>query len=150
MSKPIKFENINVGDTLPAYKRKFTQEMVDTIMDLIGSVPNWYTDPKQARKVSEWEIEEEYLALPGIMTEIGVTDFMINWLGDPKPWYCGGGMEIKLIAPVQVHVKEGGEVIYKGKVIEKKEEEGKKIVVCEIYAEHRGVKVMKGTARVAF
>ncbi len=150
MATPINFENIKVGDELTPYKRRFTQEMVDTIMDIIGSVPNWYTDPKQARRVSEWEIEEEYLALPGIMTEIGVSDFMVNWLGDPKPWYCGGGLDIKLIAPVQVHVERGVEVTYKGKVIEKKEEQDKKIVICEIYAEHGGIRVMRGTARVVF
>jgi len=150
MPKPLAFDKIKVGDALTPYNRRFTQEMVDTIMDIIGSVPNWYTDPKQARKVSEWDIEEEYLALPGIMTEMGVTDFMINWLGDPKPWYFGGGMDIKLIAPVQVHVKKGVEVTYKGKVIEKKEEGDKKIVVCEIYAEHGGIRVMRGTARVVF
>jgi len=150
MSITLTYDDIKVGDQMSPYKRRFTQDMINTIMDLIGSVPNWYTDPKQARRVADWDIEEEYLALPGVLTEMGVTDFMINWLGNPKPWYFGGGLDIKLIAPVQVHIEKGAEVIYKGKVIDKKEEKDKKIVICEIYAEHNGLKVMKGTARVVF
>jgi len=150
MSEQLTFDEINVGDELTPYTRKFTQEMVNTIMDVIGSVPNWHTDPSQAKAVSDWNIQEESTALPGVMTEMGVSEFMVNWLGSPLPWYGGGGLEIRLIAPVQIHVERGGEVTYKGKVVDKKVDGDKKLVLCEIYGEHGGTKVMVGTARAAF
>jgi acyl dehydratase len=150
MSEKLTFDSINVGDEMPPYVRKYTQEMVNVIMDVIGSVPNWHVDPDQAKNVSDWDIKEDSTALPGVMTEMGISEFMINWLGSPLPWYCGGGLNIKLIAPVQIHVKDGGEITYKGKVTGKKEEDGKKIVECDIYGEHGGGKVMVGTARAVF
>jgi len=150
MSEKLTFDGINIGDEITPYTRLFTQEMVNVIMDVIGSVPNWHVDPSQANAVSDWDMKENSTALPGVMTEMGVSEFMVNWLGNPLPWYGGGGLEIRLVAPVQVHVEKGGEITYKGTVTDKKEENGKKFILCDIYGEHGGIKVMLGTARAAF
>lgn len=146
MGKALSFDKIKVGEEMTPYTRKFTQENVNTVMNIVGSVPNWHVDPEQAQSVSDWDLQKDTTALPGVMTEMGVSEFMVNWLGDHKAWFYGGRMDIKLTAPVQIHVTEGGEVVYKGKVADKKEKDGKKIVICDIYAEQEGKQVMKGTA----
>lgn len=150
MGRPVIFDEIKVGDDLTPFTRSFMQENVNIVMAVVGSVPNWHVDPSQAQNVSDWGIKPDHTALPGVMTEMGVSEFMINWLGSHKPWFSGGKMDIRLIAPVQIHVKGGGDVHYKGKVTEKKVEGNKKIVVCKIEGEQEGTQVMDGVAQVAF
>jgi len=148
MGKALTFDDIKVNDEMTPYVRKFMQENVNIVMAVVGSVPNWHVDPSQAQIVPTWDIKKDSTALPGVMTEMGVSEFMVNWLGDHKAWIYGGHMEMALIAPVQIHVTEGGDVTYKGKVVDKKIEDGKKCVVCEIYGVQDGIKVMRGTAKV--
>jgi hypothetical protein len=147
MGKALTYDDIKVNDEITPYVRKFMQENVNIVMAVIGSVPNWHVDPDQAQAVSAWTLKEDCTALPGVMTEMGVSEFMVNWLGDHQSWVCGGQMDIALIAPVQIHVTSGGDVTYKGKVVDKKIVDGKKCVMCEIYGEQDGIKVMRGTAK---
>ncbi|WAC08373.1 MAG: hypothetical protein OS130_04045 [Thermodesulfobacteriota bacterium] len=150
MGKQLTFDEIKVGDEMTPFARRFMQENVNIVMAIVGSVPNWHVDPSQASAVSDWKMKPDHTALPGVMTEMGVSEFVINWLGDHKPWFLGGRMDVRLIAPVQIHVHGGGDVIYTGKVAEKKVEGDKKIVVCQVKGEQEGIQVMDGVAQVAF
>jgi hypothetical protein len=150
MRSALTFDDIKVGNEMTPYTRKFRQENVDIVMVMEGTAPNWHIDPSHAQAVSDWNVKKDCTVLPGIMTEMGVSEFMVNWLGGHKAWFCGGSMDIKFVAPVQIHVKEGGEVRYKGKVVEKKIENGKKCMICEIHAEQEGKRIMNGTVKVIF
>ena len=145
----LKYEDIKIGDELTPYKRTWKQEWVNTMMEMVGSVPNWHTDPEQAKQVSVWEAREESTVLPGVCTEMATCEFIIKWLGDdPKPFFFGGGIEIRLTAPVYVHIEKGGEVTYTGKVVEKDDNEKK--ILCEVSAQQDERTVMQGKAWLKF
>jgi acyl dehydratase len=87
------------------------------------------------------------MPIQGAFVHGGFTPFMVNWLRSSKPWICGGKADIRFV----MAVNSGNTLVYRGKVIEKKIEDNKKYVICDVWAENeRGEKVAVGTTTACF
>ena len=87
------------------------------------------------------------MPIQGAFVHGGFTPFMVSWLRSEKPWICGGKADIRFI----MAVNSGNTITYRGKVIEKKVEDNKKYVICDVWAENeRGEKVAVGTTIACF
>ena len=142
-AKVLTFDEINIGDELPAYTKWITSKSAHlfgrTYEDVFSGHIN--TD------VAERQFGARVNPVQGAVMEQGVTPLIINWLRSVKPWLCGGRQETRFI---QV-VLPGDTMIYHGKVIDKITENGKKTVVVDVYTENqKGEKVLVATATIPF
>jgi acyl dehydratase len=142
-AKTLRYEDIGVGDKVTPYTKWITFQSAlrfgRTYKDVFSGHIN--------AKVSEGQFGVASMPVQGAVVEAGVTPMMVNWLRSAKPWLYGGRQESKFI---QI-VKPGDTLIYQGSVTEKKEQDGRKYVTVEFFAENqKGEKVIVGTARAAF
>lgn len=141
--KVLGYDDIQLGDLVTPYTKWITYQSAvkfgRTYKDVFSGHIN--------AKVSEGQFGVASMPVQGAVLEAGVTPMMVNWLRSARPWLYGGRQESKFI---QI-AKPGDTLIYQGKVIEKKEEGGRRYVVVEFFAENqKGEKVVVGTARAAF
>jgi 3-hydroxybutyryl-CoA dehydratase len=128
------FEQIKIGDEIPAICKTITQEKINRYADTTGDYNPIHVDPEFAKNTMfKGTIGH------GMMTLAYISEMMTGWLGNG--WICGGNMEVTFFAPT----RPGLSYAVKGKVVDKKEEAGKKVVQCEIWVEDQdGNKVVAG------
>jgi len=137
------FDDIKVGDELPAHTRWITTKSAlrfgKTYEDVFSGHIN--------QAVAEKQFGARVMPVQGAVMEQGVTPLIVNWLRSVKPWLYGGKQETRFI---QV-VLPGDTMIYHGKVIEKVADADKKYVVVDVFAENqKGEKVLVATATIKF
>jgi len=139
----LSYDEINIGDELTPYTRYMAMDMAIKHGRIYGDFYSGHVDKESARK----QFGVAKTAMQGALVQGGFTPFMVQWLRSTKPWICGGKADIKFI----MAVNSGMTLKYLGKVIEKKEEDGKKYVISEVWAENeRGEKVAVGTTTACF
>ena len=141
--KTLTFDEIQIGDKLPAYTKWITSKSSIRFGTTYRDVFSGHINPD----VAERQFGARLMPVQGAVMEQGVTPLIINWLRSAKPWLVGGRQETRFI---QV-VLPGDTVIYRGEVIDKKTENDRKLVVVDVFAENqKGEKVLVATATVSF
>lgn len=139
----LSYDEINVGDEITPFTRYWTVEMAIKHGRIYGDFYSGHVDVESARK----QFGVAKTAVQGAFVQGGFTPMMIQWLRTAKPLICGGKVDIKFIMAVD----SGMTLRYTGKVVEKKEEDGKKYVTSDVWAENeRGEKVAVGTTTACF
>jgi acyl dehydratase len=137
------YDDINVGDEITPFTRYMTMDMAIKHGRIYGDFYSGHVDKESARK----QFGVARTAIQGAFVHGQFTPFMVRWLKSERPWICGGKADIKFI----MAVNSGMTLRYLGKVIEKKEADGKKYVISEVWAENeRGEKVAVGTTTACF
>ncbi len=142
-ARPLTYDEIKVGDELPAFNKWITSQSAVRFGKTYEDIFSGHINPEVSLK----QFGRAFMPVQGAVIEAGVTPFILNWLRSTIPWLCGGRQESRFI---QV-VLPGDTLTYRGKVIEKKEENDKKYVTVDVWADNqKGEKVLAATCRVAF
>lgn len=130
----LEFEKIHVGDELPSIPKEITQEKINRYADASGDYNPIHIDPEFAQKTMfKGTIGH------GLMTLAYLSEMMTRYLGEG--WISGGNMEVTFLAPT----RPGKSYTTQGKVVEKREEAGARLVECEVWCEDaEGNKVVSG------
>ena len=134
----VTFDQVNVGDEIPSLEITLDQMMLWMYAGASGDFNPIHVDKEFAEKVGLGGTIAHGLSSMGRMQKT-VTD----WIEDPGML---GKLKVRFAAPAH----PGDTVTFWGKVIDKKEEDGKKLVTLEIGAQTQdGVQVLtKGEAVV--
>jgi len=139
----LSYDDIHVGDEIYPLIRHMTMDMAVKHGKIYNDFYSGHVDKESARK----QFGVAKTAMQGALIHGGFTPFMVNWLRSARPWICGGKADIRFI----MAVNSGNTITYRGKVIEKKVEDNKKYVICDVCAENeRGEKVAVGTTTACF
>jgi acyl dehydratase len=139
----LSYDDINIGDEIEPFTKYMTMDMAIIHGRIYSDFYSGHVDKESARK----QFGVARTAMQGALVQGGFTPFMVRWLRSAKPWICGGKADIKFI----MAVNSGMTLRYCGKVIEKKQEDGKKYVISDAWAENeRGEKVAVGTTTACF
>lgn len=137
------YDDIIVGDEIPPFTKYWTADMAIKHGNIYGDFYSGHINKESARK----QFGVAKTAVQGAFVHGQFTPMMIRWLRSARPWIMGGKADIKFI----MAVNSGMTLRYTGKVVEKKEEDGKKYVVCDVWAENeRGEKVAVGQCTACF
>jgi 3-hydroxybutyryl-CoA dehydratase len=130
------FAKIEVGSELPSITKEITQEKINRYADASGDYNPIHIDPKFAENTMfKGTIGH------GMMTLAYLSEMMTGCLGEG--WICEGNLEVTFLGPT----RPGKSYTAKGKVTDKREEGGRKLVECEVWCEDtEGNKVVAGKA----
>jgi 3-hydroxybutyryl-CoA dehydratase len=134
----MQFEEISVGDSIPALQKQITQEVINCWAEVSTDYNPLHVDPEFAKKTRfGGTIAHGHIALSFLC------EMMHRWLG--PGWIAGGKLEgIKFIAPI----RPGHTISIGGTITEKRVEAGKNIVQAEIFVENQdGEKCVVGSAQ---
>ena len=134
----IKSDDIKVGDDIPVdIHRLITQEMIDKWAEVSVDFNPLHVDPEYA-KTTPFGTTISH----GSLTITFIMQMMTEWL--EEGWLRGGQLNrMKFIAPV----KSGDTVSPRGRITDKRTEEAKKLVECEVWLEKQdGVQTIVGKA----
>lgn len=134
--KEICFEDVNVGDELPALKKTITKEQILDYADASGDYNPIHVDEESANKAGLGGIIAH-----GLLSFAFLTQLMTDWLPDP--------MNLKKIGVRFVSmVKPGDILIIKGKIKDKYVKDGLNYVDCELVVENqKNEKTITGKAK---
>ena len=136
MAKPT-FASVNVGDEIPPVSAPMSQEKMNTYADVSGDYNPINVDVEFAKNTMF-----KGTIAHGVLSLNYIYQALIEWSGGSWP-FNGGGLDIAFINPV----RPGDTVTAKGKVIEKKTEDGKNKVFLDMWAENQnGQKCIVGKA----
>ena len=136
----VSFDSINVGDQLPTMQKSETQQDIDNYLILNER-------PEREIEGMNLHIDSEFAeqGIFGSMVNYGVSTcgFMAELLQTAFPTrnVTQGSISMRAMEPIQAN----DVVTYTGEVIDKREEEGKRLVDVEV----RGVNQMGQTVAVA-
>lgn len=133
-----KFDQIKIGDEVDLnIQRGITQEKINKWAEVSVDFNPLHVDPEFA-KTSQFGSTISH----GTLTITYLMEMLTRWMG--KGWLKGGQLlGVRFVAPV----RPGDSVRPKGKVVDKREEKGKKLVECEIWLENQdGTKLITGKA----
>ena len=133
----MRFEEISVGDAIPALHKEITQEVINRWAEVSTDYNPLHVDPEFAKKTRfGGTIAHGHIALSFLC------EMMLRWLG--RGWISGGKLEgIKFIAPI----RPGYRISIGGTVTEKRVEGGKNIVKGDIFVENQdGERCVLGSA----
>ena len=130
------FAKIQVGEELPSITKEITQDKINRYADASGDYNPIHIDPEFAKNTMfQGTIGH------GMMTLAYLSEMMTSYLGEE--WICGGNLEVAFLGPT----RPGKNYTAKGKVADKREEGGRKLVECEVWCEDaEGNKVVSGKA----
>lgn len=130
------FAKIQVGDELHSINKEITQEKINRYADASGDYNPIHIDPEFAK-----DTMFKGTIGHGMMTLAYLSEMMTSYLGEG--WICGGNLEVAFLGPT----RPGKSYTAKGKVTDKREEGGRKLVECEVWCEDaEGNKVVSGKA----
>ena len=136
----VSFDSINVGDQLPTMQKSETQQDIDNYLILNQR-------PEREIEGMNLHIDSEFAeqGIFGSMVNYGVSTcgFMVELLQTAFPTrnVTQGSISMRAMEPIQAN----DVITYTGEVIDKREEEGKRLVDVEV----RGVNQMGQTVAVA-
>jgi len=130
------YDQINIGDEISPLTKEMTQEKINKWAEVSGDFNPLHVDPKFARNTSfRGTIAHGHFPIAYI------SDMMTRWL--KEGWILGGKLEISFLAPI----RPGDAITTGGKVTERKIEDEKKYVICEVFCKNqKGEKVVVGKA----
>ena len=136
MAKTVSYEALNEGDELSPVSKKITQEKVNQYAEASGDFNPLHIDPEFAKTTFYGGTIAHGLLSLAFISEMMTKAFA-------KGWLAGGKMTVSFLAPV----RPGDSITARGIVKKKKEEDGQRIVVCEVFCENqKGEKVIAGEA----
>lgn len=133
--KEIYYEDINVGDEIPALQKTITREQIFDYADASGDYNPIHVDEESGKKAGLGGIIAH-----GLLSFAFITQLMTDWLPDP--------MNLKKIWARFVNmVRPGEEFTIHGWVREKYSRDGLNYVECELISENQeGRKAIVGKA----
>lgn len=139
MAETLAYDQWRVGDEIPAVVKNVTQEKINSYADASGDHNPLHIDPEFAKSTMYGGTIAH-----GMLTLAYVSEMMTKAFG--RGWLTSGKLEINFLGPV----RPGDTVTARGVVAEKKEEDERHIVRCDVWVENpRGDKVVAGWASVA-
>lgn len=133
----IRFEDIKVGDSVPALEKHMTQEIINKWAAVSGDYNPLHVDLEFAKTTRfGGTIAHGYISLSYL------NEMMTRWLG--FGWLYGGKLlDVQMKAPV----RPGDSLTCKGKVISKEVKDKQNLVECEVFIENQtGAKPVIGRA----
>ncbi|MCS7207099.1 MAG: MaoC family dehydratase [Dehalococcoidia bacterium] len=148
-AKGVTWESIRIGDALPSQTKRETQETIDAFgafrRAILGPRREWkdlHSDPEFARGGIFGATVNMGIATADYFFQVLEQAFPHQALFSPHSRYT-----FKAVAPIYA----GDTVTITGKVVDKRQEEGRNLVVCELTGvNQRGQVVYVGTATVHF
>jgi acyl dehydratase len=140
MSSQVNFDKLKVGDSIPPLtKGPLTREWIKKYADASGDHNPIHIDDKAATAFGLPSVIAH-----GMLNMAFVAQHVANWIG------LNADLR-KIRVRFGAIVKPGETVTCKGKVKEKKTDGGRKVVLCELWAENqKGEQVITGEAEVVF
>ncbi len=136
MDRYIDFEELSIGEELTPLIKKMTQEKINKYVSTAEDYNPIHVDIEFAKKTPF-----KGTIAPGYQYMAYISELMARDFG--RGWYLGGKLELRLVKIV----RPGDLLTTRAKVVDKKEEEGEKIVVCEVrVANQDNEDVIVGTA----
>jgi acyl dehydratase len=134
----ISYDEVNVGDEIPSFSIQLDQMMLWMYSGASGDFNPIHNDKEFGEKVGLGGTIAHGLSSMGRLQKT-----VVDWVEDPGKLKK---LKVRFAAPA----RPGDTVTFKGKVVDKKEEDGKKLVVLEVGAETQdGVQILtKGEAVV--
>ncbi len=131
-----KFEDVNVGDEFPPLIKRMTQEKINAYVSTAEDYNPIHVDVEYAKTTPF-----KGTIAPGYQSMAHISELMAREFGEG--WYVGGTLDLRLTKPV----RPGDMLITRARVSEKKEENEKRIVICEVRITNQNNEdVMVGTA----
>jgi len=146
--KNLFFSQVSVGQQIPSLVKK--AEIVGYKLPDIFNISSLEKSGKRtlekSRKMGVDSIHvKEVFGGPYLLQFL--SQMITKWLPNIRGWIEGGELDVKFTSAVT----PGEMVTCKGKVVEKKCEDGTKILFCDIWVEKQnGEKVVIGSAKIKF
>ncbi len=131
-----KFDEVHSGDEYAPLIKKMTQEKINAYVSTAEDYNPIHVDVEYARKTPF-----KGTIAPGYQCMAYISELMAREFGEG--WYVGGTVDLRLTKPV----RPGDTLCTRARVIDRKVEEGKKVVICEVRITNQDNEdVMVGTA----
>jgi len=131
-----KFHEFSIGDQFAPLIKKMTQEKINAYVRAAEDYNPIHVDVELAKKTPF-----KGTIAPGFQCMAYISELMAREFGEG--WYVGGTLDLRLTRPV----RPGDTLVTRGIVIDKKSEDGKKIVLCDVRITNQNNEdVMLGTA----
>lgn len=131
-----KFEDLSVGDEFPPLIKKMTQEKINAYVSTAEDYNPIHVDVEYAKTTPF-----KSTIAPGYQYMAYISELMAREFR--QGWYVGGKLDLKLTKPV----RPGDLLSTRARVVEKIEEDQKKVVICEVRITNQNNEdVMVGTA----
>ena len=122
----VKFDKIEIGTEFFPITKKITQETINRYADASGDYNPIHVDEEFAKKGPfKGTIAHGLLSL-AFISEIMAREFS-------QGWFSGGKVDMRFRAPIRPE----DVITIKGKITEKKSEQEKNMVVCEVVCENQ-------------
>jgi len=130
------FKALNVGEEFAPIIKKMTQEKINAYCSTAEDYNPIHVDEEYAKTTPF-----KGTIAPGYQCMAYISELMAREFGEG--WYVGGTLDLRLTRPV----RPGDRLFTRAKVVDKKEEGDKKIVICDVrITNQNGEDVMVGTA----
>ena len=130
------FEKLSVGEELTPLIKKMTQEKINRYVSAAEDYNPIHVDVEFAKKTPF-----KGTIAPGFQYMAYISELMAREFG--QGWYEGGALDVRLTKPVRP-----GDILFtRARIVDKKVENEKKIVICEVHITNQDNEdVMVGTA----
>ncbi len=115
------FGELGIGEELTPLIKKMTQDKINKYVGTAEDYNPIHVDIEFAKKTPF-----KGTIAPGYQCMAYISELMTRDFG--KGWYLGGKLDIKMVKVV----RPGDILTARAKIIDKKEEDGKNVVVCEV------------------
>jgi acyl dehydratase len=137
------FDTIRVGDEIPARSYQVTLEQNMAVGNLIGDNRTGHV----REEVAETQFGVPVMANYGIQTDAFLCDYIVDWLGDVKPYYFGGKQFIKLTKLIG----PGDTITFKGKIADKTVSNDVGKITCQVEVNNQNAELTAlGTVELQF
>ena len=116
-----KFDELNIGDEFAPLIKKMTQEKINAYVSTAEDYNPIHVDVEYAKTTPF-----KGTIAPGYQYMAYISELMAREFGEG--WYVGGSLDLRLTRPV----RPGDTLFTRARVLEKKVEKGKKIVLCDV------------------
>jgi 3-hydroxybutyryl-CoA dehydratase len=129
-------DEFNIGEELAPLIKKMTQEKINAYVSTAEDYNPIHVDVEYAKTTPF-----KGTIAPGFQCMAYISELMAREFGEG--WYVGGTMDLRLTRPV----KPGDTLLTRAKIVDKKIEDEKKVVICEVRITNQNSEdVMVGTA----
>jgi acyl dehydratase len=133
----VSFEGIREGDEVPPLRVKMDKKKYLTYSKMVNEINPLHFDENYAKSLGFRTI-----LVAGVYTYSFLPKMLTDWL---RNLYCVKSLEIKYISPIYVE----DEIVNRGVVKRKYNENGEKTVECEVWVENQErKKVTEGKAKI--
>lgn len=116
-----KFQELNIGEEFPPLIKKMTQDKINIYVSAAEDYNPIHVDIEFAKKTPF-----KSTIAPGYQYLAYISELMAREFGEG--WYIGGTLDVRLTKIV----RPDDWLITKARIVDKKEENGKKIIICDV------------------